>query len=68
MVTYKENGYMISMNHSEWDCFEITERLVRGRYDTGLHGQIHGTAAGAWFPIQGTAQLIGAGIAGALGY
>lgn len=38
------------------------------RDDTGLHGQIHGTAAGVWFPIQGTAQLIGAGAAYILGY
>ncbi len=38
------------------------------RYDAGLHGQIHGTLAGAWFPIQGTAQFIGAGITSAIGY
>ena len=38
------------------------------RGDTGLHGQLHSTVAGAWFPIQGTAQLIGVVIAGSLGY
>ena len=26
---------------------------------TGLHGQLHGTIASFWFPIQGTAQLVG---------